>query len=88
MNLVRDPGLLHKMFLTSREISKYVIIMRTLSLSSEIQNDRNYHLWQYHEGESKKPPATKYLDMPTKITNMVLRVQLRSVKEIPETRAG
>lgn len=35
-----------------------------------------------------KPPATKYLDMPTEITNMVLRVQLRSVKEIPETGAG
>lgn len=35
-----------------------------------------------------KPPATKYLDMPTEITNMVLRAQLRSVKEIPETGAG
>lgn len=35
-----------------------------------------------------KPPATKYLDMPTEITNMVLRAQLRSAKESPETRAG
>ena len=35
-----------------------------------------------------KPPATEYLDMPTEIPNMVLRVRLRSVQEIPETRAG
>ena len=59
MNLVRAPGLLHKMFLTSREMSKYVIIVRMLFLSSEIQNDRSYHLWQYHEGESNKTSSHK-----------------------------
>lgn len=40
-----------------------VIIVRKLFLGSEIQNDRNYHLWQYHRGESEKPLATKYLDL-------------------------
>lgn len=51
------------MFLTSREISRYIAIVRKHFLGSEIQNDRNYHLWQYHGGECEKPLATKYLDM-------------------------
>ena len=49
--------------LTFGEISKHVIMVRKLFLGSEIRNDRNYHLWHYHGGESEKPPATKYLDM-------------------------
>lgn len=88
MNFVRAPGLLHKMFLTSREMSKYVIIVRMLFLSSEIQNDRNYHLWQYHEGESNKTSSHKIPRYAYRNNRHGYMLQLRSAKESPETRAG
>lgn len=87
MSLVRAPALVHKIFPTPREISKYVLIVRKLFLGSDIQSDRDYHLWQYHGEESEKPPAAKYLDMLHKNNKHGFK-STTAFKGNPETGAG
>lgn len=63
MGLVRAPGLLQKVFLTSREIIKYIIIVRTFFWAQKCSMTGTSIGGNNHGGESEKPPATKYFDL-------------------------